>query len=252
MSHCLTLFSLNATWNLEAASGEQRESFMKSLHQVLIRHGMKAANDAAAASSGVSSSPPARASPPPSAVVPASANNGLSSATRALPPKDANASSQAYNRTINFSDPTDFFQLQSKIGEGSYGAVFKALDYRDGKSVAIKVLQFQGRDSLKLRKEIKILQQCNSPYVVGYKGAFQKASNVWIVMEYCAAGSLSDVMQICQRTFSEAQVSTIMKHALAGLAYLHSVGKIHRDIKGGNILVTETGDCKLGRYSANF
>jgi hypothetical protein len=40
-------------------------------------------------------------------------------------------------------------------------------------------------------------------------------------MEYCAAGSLSDIMQICNRTFSEAQVACVMKQALAGLAYLH-------------------------------
>ena len=54
-------------------------------------------------------------------------------------------------------------------------------------------------------------------------------------------------MQICNRTFSEAQIACIMKHALAGLAYLHSEKKIHRDIKGGNILVDSVGNCKLGQ-----
>ena len=45
--------------------------------------------------------------------------------------------------------------------------------------------------------------------------------SLFAVMEYCAAGSLSDIMQICNRTFSEAQVACVMKQALAGLAYLH-------------------------------
>jgi serine/threonine protein kinase len=72
-------------------------------------------------------------------------------------------------------------------------------------------------------------------------------TNVWIVMEYCAAGSLSDIMQICNRTFSEAQVAAIMKHSLHGLAYLHAQKKIHRDIKGGNVLVDSFGRCKLGQ-----
>ncbi len=66
-------------------------------------------------------------------------------------------------------------------------------------------------------------------------------------MEYCAAGSLSDIMQICNRTFSEAQVAAIMKHSLHGLAYLHAQKKIHRDIKGGNVLVDSFGRCKLGQ-----
>jgi serine/threonine protein kinase len=114
-----------------------------------------------------------------------------SNETRALPPRSLGAGSEsAVNRTINFSDPTEFFQLQSKIGEGSYGAVFKAVDFRDNADVAIKVLQFQGRDSLKLRKEIHILKQCNSKYIVGYKGAFQRGSNVWIVMEVRGAHTL--------------------------------------------------------------
>jgi serine/threonine protein kinase len=103
----------------------------------------------------------------------------FSSETRALPSRSFDGGNPN-NRTINFSDPTDFFLLQAKIGEGSYGAVYKALDYRDNKHVAIKVLQFHGKDSLKLRKEIHILKQCDSEHVVGYKGAFQKAGNVWI------------------------------------------------------------------------
>ena len=95
------------------------------------------------------------------------------------------------------------------------------------------------------------MKQCNSPYIVGYKGAFQKSSNIWIILEYCPGGSLTDMMQINQRTFSEAQVALIMKHALNGLAYLHQEKKIHRDIKGGNILVTEDGTCKLADFGVS-
>ena len=57
-----------------------------------------------------------------------------------------------------------------------------------------------------------------------------------------------DVMQVRQRTFSEAQVAIIMKHALSGLAYLHENEKIHRDIKGANILIDVAGMCKLADF----
>ena len=199
--------------------------------------------------------------------------------SRALPLPSPSRSSSV-SRTIQFSDPTEWFLLQSKIGEGSYGSVYRALDVRDESLVAIKVLPFDGRDnsraSLKLRKEIKILRRCESPYIVGYRGAFQKGSSVWIAMDFCehtlhsftlehsnlqkepavpsicshtlvtawslwcrfvrplsgAGGSLSDIMHCCGHTFSERQVGSIMKMALHGLAALHRVGVIHRDIKG--------------------
>ena len=196
--------------------------------------------------------------PPPSAadLLPLSVSSSSSSAASALPSNSPSAAaapmsvpggsrvlplpspsrSSSVSRTIQFSDPTEWFLLQSKIGEGSYGSVYRALDVRDDSLVAIKVLPFDGRDnsraSLKLRKEIKILRRCESPYIVGYRGAFQKGSSVWIVMDFCAGGSLSDVMHCCSHTFSERQVGAIMKMALHGLAALHRVGVIHRDIKG--------------------
>lgn len=70
-----------------------------------------------------------------------------------------------------------------------------------------------------------------------------------IVMEYCGAGSVCDLMAICERTLGEDQIAVILKQALMGLKYLHANKKIHRDIKAGNLLLTSQGDCKLGAYS---
>jgi serine/threonine protein kinase len=67
-------------------------------------------------------------------------------------------------------------------------------------------------------------------------------------MEYCGAGSLCDLMAICERTLTEEQIAATMKMALNGLEYLHGQRKIHRDIKAGNILANHAGVCKLGMY----
>lgn len=86
------------------------------------------------------------------------------------------------------ANPCPWVELQTKIGAGSYGTVFKALDSRDGTLVAVKTLHASGAHVEQLRKEIQILKQCNSPHIVAYKGAFQKLNQLWIVMEVTKAG----------------------------------------------------------------
>jgi serine/threonine kinase 3 len=66
-------------------------------------------------------------------------------------------------------------------------------------------------------------------------------------MEYCGAGSVSDLMKICNKPLREDQIATVCKDVLFGLKYLHSQKRIHRDIKAGNILLTEDGKAKLGK-----
>lgn len=148
-------------------------------------------------------------------------------------------------------DPTEIFEILAKLGEGSYGSVYKALDKRDGKIVAIKVLEVENEDTTELQKEINILKDCHSEFIVAYKGTFEKDGHIWIVMEYCAGGSICDLMAICERTLQEDQIAAVMKQSLQGLEYLHSQHKIHRDIKAGNILLTSDGDCKLADFGVS-
>jgi serine/threonine protein kinase len=148
-------------------------------------------------------------------------------------------------------DPTEIFEILAKLGEGSYGSVYKALDKRDGKIVAIKVLEVENEDTTELQKEINILKDCHSEFIVAYKGTFEKDGHIWIVMEYCGGGSICDLMAICERTLQEEQIAVVIKQALQGLDYLHSQHKIHRDIKAGNILLNSDGDCKLADFGVS-
>jgi serine/threonine-protein kinase 24/25/MST4 len=56
----------------------------------------------------------------------------------------------------------------------------QAHDKRDGKIVAIKVLEVEGEDFTELQKEINILKECKSPYIVEYRGSFEKDGNIWV------------------------------------------------------------------------
>lgn len=92
------------------------------------------------------------------------------------------------------------------------------------------------------------MQQCDSPYVVKYYGSYFKGSDLWIVMEYCGGGSVSDIMRLRKKTLVEEEISTILKDTLEGLVYLHARRKIHRDIKAGNILLNSEGHAKLADF----
>lgn len=67
-------------------------------------------------------------------------------------------------------------------------------------------------------------------------------------MEYCGAGSVSDIIRLRKKTLSEDQIGTILSDTVKGLEYLHLRQKIHRDIKAGNILLNTEGHAKLADF----
>ncbi|XP_022225883.1 serine/threonine-protein kinase hippo [Drosophila obscura] len=143
--------------------------------------------------------------------------------------------------------PEKVFDIMYKLGEGSYGSVYKALHKESCSIVAIKLVPVES-DLHEIIKEISIMQQCDSPYVVRYYGSYFKQYDLWICMEYCGAGSVSDIMRLRKKTLTEDEIATIMSDTLKGLVYLHLRRKIHRDIKAANILLNTEGYAKLADF----
>lgn len=143
--------------------------------------------------------------------------------------------------------PEEVFDIICKLGEGAYGSVYKALHKESDQVVAIKQVPLD-TDLQEIIKEISIMQQCDSPYVVKYYGSYFKNTDLWIIMEYCGAGSVSDCMRLRKKTLTECEIATILSDALKGLEYLHLRRKIHRDIKAGNILLNNDGHAKLADF----
>uniref|UniRef100_A0A2R8PFG0 non-specific serine/threonine protein kinase n=1 Tax=Callithrix jacchus TaxID=9483 RepID=A0A2R8PFG0_CALJA len=150
-------------------------------------------------------------------------------------------------------DPEKLFTDLREIGHGSFGAVYFARDVRTNEVVAIKKMSYSGKQSTEkwqdIIKEVKFLQRIKHPNSIEYKGCYLREHTAWLVMEYCL-GSASDLLEVHKKPLQEVEIAAITHGALQGLAYLHSHTMIHRDIKAGNILLTEPGQVKLADFGS--
>ncbi|KAM3616375.1 uncharacterized protein V6R79_016986 [Siganus canaliculatus] len=180
-------------------------------------------------------------------------------------------------------DPEKLFADLREIGHGSFGAVYFARDVRTNEVVAIKKMSYSGKQSTEkwqdIIKEVKFLQRIQHPNSIEYKGCYLREHTAWLVMEYCL-GSASDLLEgqlkalelleeagqnlfsllifllvnvsppVHKKPLQEVEIAAITHGALQGLAYLHSHNMIHRDIKAGNVLLTEPGQVKLADFGS--
>ncbi|KAF7192912.1 Serine/threonine-protein kinase svkA [Pseudocercospora fuligena] len=144
----------------------------------------------------------------------------------------------------------DEYQMLEELGSGSFGTVYRALHKPTGEYVAIKHIDLEGSDDdiREIQQEISLLATCSSEYVTRYRTSFVRGVKLWIVMEYLGGGSCLDLLKPCPKGLEEKYIAIVMRELLKGLDYLHSTGKIHRDIKAANILLAESGQVKIADF----
>ncbi|PIA16212.1 kinase-like protein [Coemansia reversa NRRL 1564] len=145
-------------------------------------------------------------------------------------------------------------KVMRKLGEGSVGTVHK-IEYQPTKKIMARKLMAVYPDETNHRqimRELKLLKQCQSPYIVKFYGAYfssdDDGQSIAICMEYCEGGSLENVYKRVAKLNAQIGEGVLGKVALAvlnGLVHLHSYRVIHRDVKPSNILVTGRGEIKL-------
>ena len=144
------------------------------------------------------------------------------------------------------------------IGKGSYGRVYLGMNLTTGDLLAVKQVEVnhkiagQDKDKMKemvaaLDQEIDTMQHLEHPNIVQYLGCERKEYSISIFLEYIPGGSIGSCLRKHGK-FDESLVSSMTRQTLSGLAYLHTEGVLHRDLKADNILLDTDGTCKISDF----
>jgi len=146
----------------------------------------------------------------------------------------------------------DVFERLNRLGEGTYGTVYRARDKESERIVALKKVRIHAEKEgfpISSLREIRLLKKLKHPNVVELfeVACGTQAGAIFLVFEYCEhdLGALLDLMT---RPFSQAEVKGLLLQLLRGVAALHAAFVMHRDLKLSNLLLTNKGVLKLADF----
>eukprot|EP01080_Neovahlkampfia_damariscottae_P004567 gene4567-7951_t len=145
------------------------------------------------------------------------------------------------------------FEKLNRIGEGTYGTVYRAKDTKTKDIVALKRIKMDTENGngvpLTSIREISLLKKVSHPNIVQLKDVVvgKDLNSIFLVFEYCEhdLGMLLDTMK---KNFSESEIKCLLMQILKSIEYLHKHYIIHRDIKLSNLLYNNRGEVKLADF----
>jgi mitogen-activated protein kinase kinase kinase len=154
--------------------------------------------------------------------------------------------------------PTFKWMRGQLIGKGTFGRVYLGMNTTTGELLAVKQVEVNhnapNADPAKVREMVKALdseidtmKDLDHVNIVQYLGCERRDYSISIFLEYISGGSVGSCLRKHGK-FEESVVSSLTRQTLNGLAYLHSEGILHRDLKADNILLDLDGTCKISDF----
>ena len=154
---------------------------------------------------------------------------------------------------MSFSDGPNRWRMGEVIGSGTFGRVFKALNEDTGAIFAVKQMRVDSateQQAVEIEREISLLKGQSHPNIVAYLGTERRGACLHIFLEYIPGGSISAMLSEFG-AFPDSVIRQYTRHIVQGVRYLHGRKIIHRDIKGSNILVSDSGIAKLADFGCS-
>lgn len=146
-------------------------------------------------------------------------------------------------------DSIDLYRIEKKLGEGAFGSVFKVIDQRTGEVKALKLLNLfkipyeEERKGIMQRFRMEFeTGRIASDYLVHSWDYGRTCGNPYIVMDFCGGG---DVRSLIGKNTPYETINRWAHEVLMGLNDLHRNGKVHRDLKPDNVLLTTDQKARL-------
>ena len=142
------------------------------------------------------------------------------------------------------------YQVLANLGSGGFGTVFLARDTWIDKKVAIKVPHRQTGDADELLQEPRLLAALDHPNIVGILTAERVDGAFFIVMEYVKGESLEAVLDR-EKSLDTPRALNYFVQILKGVEHAHEAQILHRDLRPANVLISESGVCKVADFGTS-
>jgi serine/threonine protein kinase len=146
----------------------------------------------------------------------------------------------------------DDFELADVIGVGTVGSIYRAVEKKSGSIYALKLLlPMMAQDKLvvtRFEREMYILQRLDHPNIIRYYGRGRESDQLFYVMELVTGATLKEVL-VASGSLEWPEAIECGRQICSALQHAHNHGVIHRDLKPGNIFLSEeTGLLQLGDF----
>ncbi|KAL7449477.1 hypothetical protein ACHAWC_001535, partial [Mediolabrus comicus] len=157
-------------------------------------------------------------------------------------------------------DITKVYEIGDVIGEGGFGQVYRAKRRSNGKQVALKRIPKEWTESDEFQREVNALCRLNDvagghPHICQMYDVFEDDDEYWLSMELIEGGEVFEHL-IENGAYSEAMAATFLRQFAEGLAFMHSAGVVHADLKPENLMLSswdeEKAEVKLVDFGCSL